>query len=96
MVPVLKKDSKVCMCIDYMDLNRESPKYDFLLPHIYVLVDNIAQHKVLSFMDGFFGYNQIKMAPEEIEKTNFVIQWFTFYYKVMYFGLKNAGATYLW
>ena len=52
-----KKDGKVCMCLDYRDLNRESPKYDFLLPHIDVLVDNTAQHKLFSFMDGSLGYN---------------------------------------
>ena len=45
-------------------------------------------------MDGFSGYNQIKMAPEDMEKTTFVTLWGTFYYKVMSFGLKNAGATY--
>ena len=45
-------------------------------------------------MDGFSGYNQIKMAPEDMEKTAFVTQWGTFYYKVMPFGLKNAGETY--
>ena len=45
-------------------------------------------------MDGFSGYNQIKMAPEDMEKTTFVTQWGTFCYKVMPFGLKNAGATY--
>ena len=55
---------------------------------------NTAQHKVFSFMDGFSGYNQIKMAPEDIEKTTFVTQGGTFCYKVMPFGLKNAGATY--
>ena len=57
MVPVPKKDEKVCMCVDYRDLNRESPKDDFPLPHINVLVDNTAQYKVLYFMDGFFRYN---------------------------------------
>ena len=67
------------------------PKDDFPLPHIDVLVDNIAQHKVFSFMDGFSGYNQIKVAPEDMEKTNFVTQWGTFCYKVMPFGLKNVG-----
>ena len=67
--------------MNYRDLNREIPKDDFLLPHIDVLVDNTAQHKVFSFMDGFFGYNQIKMAPEDMEKTNFVTQWGTFCYK---------------
>ena len=52
-VPVPKKDDKVHMCVDYRDLNRASPKDDFPLPHIDVLVDNTAQHKVFSFMDGF-------------------------------------------
>ena len=68
MVLVPKKDSKVCMCVDYMDLNRTSPKDYFPLPHIDVLVDNTAQHKIFSFMDGFSGYNQIKMAPEDMER----------------------------
>ena len=45
-------------------------------------------------MDGLSGYNQIKMAPEDMEKTTFVTQWGTFCYKVMPFGLKNVGATY--
>ena len=44
-------------------------------------------------ISGFSGYNQIKMAPEDMEKTTFVTQWGTFCYKVMPFGLKNAGAT---
>src|ERR1043165_6811720 len=93
-VPVPKKDGKVHMCVDYRDLNRASLKDDFPLPDIDVLVDNTAQHKVFSFMDGFSGYNQIKMAPEDMENTTFVTQWGTFCYKVMPFGLKNAGATY--
>lgn len=65
-VPVPKKDGKVRMCVDYRDLNRESPKDDIHLPHIDVLVDNIAQYSVFSFMDGFSDYNQIKMAPEDM------------------------------
>ena len=93
-VPVPKKDGKVRMCVDYRDLNRASPKDDFLLPHIDVLVDNTTQFSVFSFMDGFSGYNQIKMDPEDMEKTTFITPWGTFCYKVMSFGLKNAGATY--
>src|SRR3954467_7516283 len=93
-VPVPKKDGKVRMCVDYRDLNRASPKDDFPLSHIDVLVDNTAQCKVFSFMDGFSGYNQIKMAPEDMEKTTFTTPWGTFCYKVMPFGLKNVGATY--
>ena len=45
-------------------------------------------------MDGFSGYNQIRMALEDREKTVFVIMWGTFCYKVMPFSLKNAGAIY--
>ena len=47
-------------------------------------------------MDGFSGYNQIKMALEDMEKTTFITLWGTFCYKVMLFGLKNVGATYQW
>ena len=45
-------------------------------------------------MDGFLGYNQIKMAPKDIEKTSFITPWGTYCCKVMPFSLKNAGATY--
>ena len=45
-------------------------------------------------MDGFLGYNQIKMAPEDMKKITFITIWGTFCYKVMSFGLKNARATY--
>jgi hypothetical protein len=82
------------MCVDYRDLNKASPKDDFPLPHIDMLVDNTAKFNVFSFMDGFSGYNQIKMAPEDMEKTPFITPWGTFCYRVMPFGLKNAGATY--
>ena len=52
-IPVPKKDEKVQMCVDFRDLNKASPKDDFLLPHIDVLVDITAGHALLSFMDGF-------------------------------------------
>ncbi|RDX85813.1 hypothetical protein CR513_32936, partial [Mucuna pruriens] len=90
-VPVPKKDGKVRMCVDYRDLNKASPKDNFPLPHIDTLVDNTACHQIFSFMDGFSGYNQIRMAPEDREKTTFTTAWGTFCYQVMPFGLKNAG-----
>ena len=93
-VPIPKKDGKVRMCVDYRDLNKASAKEYFPLPHIDMLVDSTAKFKVFSFIDGFSGYNQIKMAPEDMEKTSFITPWGTFFYKVMPFGLKNAGATY--
>ena len=82
------------MCIDYRDLNRASPKDNFPLSHIDILVDNTTNFALFSFMDGFSGYNQIKMALEDKEKTTFVTLWGTFCYKVMSFGLKNTRATY--
>ena len=93
-VPVPKKDGKVRMCVHYRDLNRASPKDNFPLPHIDTLVDNTTMNAMFSFMDGFSGYNQIKMAEEDRSKTAFVTHWGTFVYDVMPFGLKNAGATY--
>ena len=93
-VPVPKKDGKVRVCVDFRNLNKASLKADFPLPHIDMLVDSIAGHAMLSFMDGFSGYNQIMMAPEDREKTSFITEWGTYCYRVMPFGLKNAGATY--
>ena len=75
-------------------MNKASPKDDFPLPHIDMLVDSTAGHPMLSFMDGFSGYNKILMALEDMEKTSFIIEWGTYCYRVMPFGLKNAGATY--
>ena len=69
-VLVPKKDGKVRMCVDYRDLNRASSKNNFPLPHIDTLVDNTAKHSLFFFMDGFSGYNQIRMAPEAMEKNH--------------------------
>ena len=49
---------------------------------------------MFSFMDGFSGYNQIRIAFENQSKTAFLTPWGVFCYQVMPFGLKNAGATY--
>ena len=54
-VLVSKKDGRVKMCVDFLDLNKASPKDDLPLLHIDVLVDNTAGHALLSFMDGFSG-----------------------------------------
>ena len=82
------------MCVDFKDLNRACPKDDFPLPHIDVLVDNTAGSALISFMDGFSRYNQILMAPENMKKTTFMIEWGIYCYTVMPFGLKNVGTMY--
>ena len=71
-IVVPKKDDKIRVCVDFHDLNKVSPKDDFPLPHIDVLVDNDAKSSTYSFMDGFSGYNQIKMAEQDKKKTTFV------------------------
>ena len=93
-VLVPKKDGKVRVCVDFRDLNKASPKDDFPLPRTDMLVDSTVGHSMLSFMDGFSRYNRIMMAPKDMEKTSFITEWGTYYYRVMPFRLKNAGATY--
>ena len=91
---VKKPNGKWRMCVDFMDLTRACPKDSYPLPWIDTLVDSIARHELLSFMDAFSGYNQIRMKEEDQEKTSFVTSQGIFCYKVMPFRLKNAGATY--
>ena len=70
-VPVPKKDGNVRMCVNFRNLNKACPKDDFPLPHIDVLVDNTVGSALMSFMDGFSEYNQIKMAPKDMTKITF-------------------------
>ena len=82
------------MCIDFTDLNRACHKDSYPLPRIDTLVDSTARHQLLSFMDAFSGYNQIRLNEADQEKTSFVTNQGLFCYKMMSFRLKNAGATY--
>ena len=59
-----------------------------------LLINFAARNAMFSFMDGFSGYNQIRMALKDGEKVAFRTPIKNFYYMVMLFGLKNAGATY--
>jgi len=59
-----------------------------------VMIDNTCDFEWVSFMDGFSGYNQIKMYPDDEKHTSFRTPLGVFCYTVMPFGLKNAGATY--
>ena len=69
------------MCVDYTDLNKACPKDCFPLPRIDQLVDSNLGHELLSFMDAFSGYNQIKMDPANEVHTSFIITFGTYYYK---------------
>ncbi|XP_074277819.1 uncharacterized protein LOC141601433 [Silene latifolia] len=71
-VVVLKKNGKWRVCVDFTDLNKACPKDPFPLPHIDAMVDATAGHEVLTFLDAWSGYNQIKMHPQDQEKTAFM------------------------
>ena len=94
LVPVSKHSGGIWICTDFQDLNKACPKDDFPLPNIDIIVDMTAGYEMLSLMDGFSGYNQIRIAPEDQHKTEFTCPWGTYCWNVMPFGLKNAGATY--
>jgi hypothetical protein len=95
-VLVQKKDGRWRVCVDFRDLNGATPKDEYPMPIAETLINAAAGHKILSFMDGNAGYNQIFMAPEDIHKTAFRVPGAVglFEYVVTTFGLKNAGATY--
>jgi hypothetical protein len=95
-VPVQKKDGRWWVCVDFRDLNRVTPKDEYPMPVVKTLINAATSNKILSFMDGNAGYNQVFMAPEDIHKTAFWVSGAVglFEYVIMTFGLKNASATY--
>uniref|UniRef100_A0A2N9GDJ2 Integrase catalytic domain-containing protein n=1 Tax=Fagus sylvatica TaxID=28930 RepID=A0A2N9GDJ2_FAGSY len=93
-VLVKKKNGQIRCCVDFRNLNKACPKDEFPLPNMDLLIDSAVGNAMFSFMDGFSGYNQIRMSPKDAEKIAFRTPIGNFYYTVIPFGLKNAGATY--
>lgn len=93
-VHVSKPDKSIRVCKYFREVNKACPKDDFPLPNIDMIVGMTVGFKMYYLVDGFFGYNEIKIAPDDQEKTTFICVWGTFYWNVMPFGLKNVGATY--
>jgi hypothetical protein len=95
-IPVQMKDDRWRVCMDFRDLNRATPKDEYPMLIAETLISAAVGNKILNFMDGNTGYNQIFMAPEDIHKTAFRVPGDVglFKYMVMTFGLKNADATY--
>jgi hypothetical protein len=82
------------MCIDYTDLNKHCLKDPFPLPHIDQVVDSTAGSVLLCFLDCYSKYHQVALHLDDEDKTAFITPHGIYCYKVMTFGLKNAGATY--
>jgi hypothetical protein len=95
-VPVEKESGKLRVCIDFRNLNRATPKDEYPMPIADVLINNASRNRIISFLDGNAGYNQIFMAEEDASKIAFICPDFIclFEWFVMTFDLKNAGATY--
>nr|AAK52140.1 retrotransposon protein, putative, Ty3-gypsy sub-class [Oryza sativa Japonica Group] len=93
-VLVRKSNGKWRMCVDFTNLNKACPKDDFPLPRIDQLVDSTAGCELMSFLDAYSGYHQIRMNPASIPKTALITPFGTFCHLRMPFGLRNAGATF--
>lgn len=91
---IKKPNRKWRTCIDFIDLNKAYLKDGFPLPCIDQLVYATSWHTLLTFIDAYFGYNQIPMYALGEEYSSFITNRGLYYYKVMFFGLKNVGATY--
>jgi hypothetical protein len=94
--PVLieKPDGSWRMCIDYTSLNKACLKDECPMPHICQIMDSTASCELLSFLDVYSGYHQIRLAIDDEEETSFITPFGILCYTKMAFGLKNVGATY--
>jgi hypothetical protein len=93
-VVVPKKNRKLRVCVDYRKLNTTTITNAFPFLFTDGVLDLVAGHEMYSFLDGFSGYNQIRMAEKNQEKTAFVTKWGLFVAVVMMFGLKTVPATF--
>ena len=82
------------MCIDYRKLNAAARKDHFLLPFLGQVLERVTGRAFYCFLDGYSGYNQIKVALEDQDKTTFTCPFGTYAYRRMPFGLCNALATF--
>jgi hypothetical protein len=93
-VPVKNKNGKWRMCVDFMDLNKACKKDNFPLERVDKIVDDVANSEMLSLLDMFSGYHQIRVHKEDEEKTSFITPFGKFCFMRMPEGLKNAGCTF--
>ncbi|GJU60762.1 reverse transcriptase domain-containing protein [Tanacetum coccineum] len=82
------------VCIDYRKLNDATRKDHFPLPFLDQMLERLAGNEYYCFLDGFFGYFQIPIDPQDQEKTTFTCPYGTFAYRRMPFGLCNAPGTF--
>ena len=94
LVPTRKKTGEIRLCVDLRNLNQVSLKDNYPLPKMDHILQRVVGATRISLLDGFSGFNQILVHPDDQDKTAFTTPWGTFKYVKMPFGLKNAGATF--
>jgi hypothetical protein len=94
LVIVRKKTREIRVCVDLRDLYKVSINDKFPLPNMEFLLQQFTRSSCMSMLDGFYGYNQVLVAEEDIENTAFITPWETYAYARMPFSLKNSGATF--
>jgi hypothetical protein len=82
------------MCIDYIKLNKATKRDHFLLPFIDEMLERLANHSFFCFLDGYSGYHQIPIHPDDQSKTTFTCPYGTYGYCRMSFGLCNTPASF--
>ena len=87
-----KTKGEIRICVDLHKLNDASLHDPFPTPFTDEVLDNVGGQEIYSFTDGFLGYHQIRIHPEDRHKTTFATEWGSFQYTIMPFGLKNAPA----
>ena len=103
-VPVMKKNWKLRVCVNFRDLNAATPKDMYVMPIADMLVDSTANNELLSFMDGFSGYDQILTVIDNISKTAFrcsislgMFEWagHAFWFEKRWYNLPKGYECYL-
>jgi hypothetical protein len=85
---------KIRLCIDFRNLNIACTKDNYPLPKMETLLQRVTRSGIICMLDGFSGYNHIRLKEENRHKTIFTTPWGTFEYLRMSFGLSNVGATF--
>ena len=93
-VPTRKKSGEIKLCIDFRNLNKVSLKDNYPLPKMDHILQRVVGSSRISLLDGFSGYNQVLVHPDDQDKTAFTTPWRNFMYVKMPFGLMNIGATF--
>ena len=95
-VPVVKKDGQIRMCVDYRELNKITRKDVFPLPRIDDLIDAVGRVKPVYFSktDCHMGFHQMQMDPDSVDKTAFITHNGLYEYNRMPFGITNGPSSY--